>query len=404
MKEVQINERLPLKRAIPLGLQHLFAMFGATVLVPFLTGLSPSVALFSSGVGTIIFLLFTKSKIPAYLGSSFAYIGALTYFVKDSHNLPSAMCGVLTIGLVYMAIYFLLVLFGTKWINKLVPPVVAGSVVAIIGLSLTPTAVSMASTNWIIAIFTLSVAIIVSIYAKGFAKIIPILIAIVAGYILSACMGLVNGKVILVSFSTLFVLPFTFSNIGVYHFSISPVLIFLPIAFVTIVEDLGHMIVLGNITHSDPINDPGFDRVVLGNGVATIVASFFGCPPVTSYGENIGVLAVTKVYSTFNLWIAGFAAILLSMFNPLRVIIMSISSAVMGGVVILLFGMIAAAGLRTLVESKIDFSKMKNLIIVAVIFALGVGISSGSNSLAIASVVGIVLNLILKDKEEIEED
>ena len=394
MKEIQINERLSLQQAIPLGLQHLFAMFGATVLVPFLTGLSPSIALFSSGVGTIIFLLCTKSKIPAYLGSSFAYIGALTYFVKDSHDLPSAMFGVLTIGIVYMMIYLLLKLFGTQWINKLVPPIIAGSVVAIIGLSLTPTAVSMASSNWIVAIFTLTVAILVSVYGKGFSKVIPILIAIIVGYIFSIFMGLVDCGKIVNSFSTLFIIPFT--SVGKYHFNLSAMLIFIPLAFVTVIEDLGHMIVLGNITHSEPIKV--FDRVILGNGLATVVASLFGAPPVTTYGENIGVLAVTKVYSSFNLWIAGICAILLSTFNPLQVLIMSIPTSVMGGVVILLFGMIGTAGLRTLVDSQVDFSKIKNLILVSVIFAIGIGVSN--HGIAWATVSGIFLNLILKDEME----
>lgn len=400
MKEVQINEKLPLKQAIPLGLQHLFAMFGATVLVPFLTGLSPSIALFSSGVGTIIFLLLTKSKIPAYLGSSFAYITALTYFVKDSHNLPSAMFGVLTIGLVYLIIYCLLFLLGTNWINKIVPPIVAGPVVAIIGLSLTPTAVSMASSNWIVAIFTLSVAIIVSVYGKGFAKIIPILIAIVAGYILSSFMGLVDGTKIMASFGTLFILPFT--SVGKYHLDLSAMILFAPLALVTIIEDLGHMLVLGNITHSEPIKK--FDKVILGNGLATIVASFFGGVPVTTYGENIGVLAVTKVYSTFNIWIASILAIILSTFNPLQVLIMSIPTSVMGGVVILLFGMIGTTGLRTLVDNKIDFSKIKNLIVVSVIFSIGIGVTN--HGIAYATILGIILNLVLKDEkeEEIEKE
>jgi len=397
MKEVQINEKLPLKQAIPLGLQHLFAMFGATVLVPFLTGLSPSIALFSSGVGTIIFLLLTKSKIPAYLGSSFAYITALTYFVKDSHNLPSAMFGVLTIGLVYLIIYCLLFLLGTNWINKIVPPIVAGPVVAIIGLSLTPTAVSMASSNWIVAIFTLSVAIIVSVYGKGFAKIIPILIAIVAGYILSSFMGLVDGTKIMASFGTLFILPFT--SVGKYHLDLSAMILFAPLALVTIIEDLGHMLVLGNITHSEPIKK--FDKVILGNGLATIVASFFGGVPVTTYGENIGVLAVTKVYSTFNIWIASILAIILSTFNPLQVLIMSIPTSVMGGVVILLFGMIGTTGLRTLVDNKIDFSKIKNLIVVSVIFSIGIGVTN--HGIAYATILGIILNLVLKDEKEENE-
>ncbi|SPF42658.1 Uracil permease [Candidatus Desulfosporosinus infrequens] len=397
--EVQIHERLPLTQAIPLGLQHVFAMFGSTVLVPFLTGLSPSVALLSSGIGTIIFLLLTKSRIPAYLGSSFAYIAALTTFVKTNHNPSAAMGGALAVGVVYLIIYLLMAAFGTRWIHKIVPPIVAGPVVAIIGLSLTPVAVSMASKNWPIAAFTLAVAALLSVYAKGFLKIIPILVAIIAGYIVASAMGLVDFQPFYASFSHLFVSPVKLgSDFQLPSFDQIAILAMAPLALVTIIEDLGHMIVLGNITHSDPIENPGFHRVLLGNGLATVVASFLGGPPVTTYGENIGVLAVTKVYSTFNIWMAAIIAIILSLFNPLQAAIMSIPTAVMGGVTILLFGMIGTTGLRTLLEAKVDFSETKNLIIASVIFALGIGLPD--HGVAWATIVGIALNLILKGQAE----
>ncbi|HWQ43785.1 MAG TPA: solute carrier family 23 protein [Desulfosporosinus sp.] len=397
--EVQIHEKLPLAQAIPLGLQHVFAMFGATVLVPFLTGLSPSVALLSSGIGTIIFLLLTKSRIPAYLGSSFAYIAALTTFVQTNHNPSAAMGGVLAVGIVYVIIYLLMAAFGTRWIHTIVPPIVAGPVVAIIGLSLTPTAISMASGNWAIAAFTLAVAALLSVYAKGFLKIIPILLAIIAGYIVAAFMGLVDFKPIYSSFSDLFIFPVKLgSDFQLPSFDKLALLAMAPLALVTIIEDLGHMIVLGNITHSDPIENPGFHRVLLGNGLATVVASFLGGPPVTTYGENIGVLAVTKVYSTFNIWIAAIIAIIFSMFNPLKAAIMSIPTPVMGGVTILLFGMIGTTGLRTLIEAKVNLSDTKNLIIASVIFALGIGLPE--HGVAWATIVGITLNLVLKRQPE----
>lgn len=394
MNEIQINEKLPLTRAIPLGIQHLFAMTGSTILVPLLTGLSPATALFCSGIGTIIFLLLTRSKIPAYLGSSFAFIASLTVFIKNQHNLASAMTGVLSVGIAYLIIYVILSLFGTKWINKLIPPVVAGSVVSIIGLSLTPTAISMAGQHWTVAIFTLAVAILVSAYGKGFSKVIPVLIAIVAGYILAGFMGLVDTAKIMASFKTPFILPFT--SFGKFSLNWTAILSFAPLALITLIEDLGHMMILGNITHTDPIQDPGFNKVVLGNGLATGVASLFGGVPLTTYAENLGVLAITKVYSTRNLWIAAISAIILSTFNPLQVLIMSIPSAVMGGVVILLFGMIGAAGLRTMVEAKVDFSSNKNLIIASVIFALGIGVSN--NGIMFATLAGIFLNFLLKDE------
>ena len=397
--EVQIHEKLPLVKAIPLGLQHVFAMFGATVLVPFLTGLSPSVALLSSGIGTIIFLLLTKNRVPAYLGSSFAYIAALTTFVKTNHNPSAAMGGALAVGVVYIIIYLLMAAFGTRWIHKIVPPIVAGPVVAIIGLSLTSTAVGMAAQNWPIAAFTLAVAALLSVYAKGFLKIIPILMAIVAGYILASIMGLVDFKPFYDSFSQLIVIPIKLgTDFQMPSIDQVAILAMAPLALVTIIEDLGHMIVLGNITHSDPIENPGFHRVLLGNGLATVVASFLGGPPVTTYGENIGVLAVTKVFSTFNIWMAAIIAIILSLFNPLQAVIMSIPTAVMGGVTILLFGMIGTTGIRTLIEAKVDFSETKNLIIASVIFALGIGLSN--HGVAWATIVGITLNLVLKSQSE----
>lgn len=400
MKEVQINERLPYSKAIPLGLQHLFAMSGATILVPFLTGLSPATALFCSGLGTIIFLLLTRSRVPAYLGSSFAFIAALTVFVKDQQNLASAMTGVLSVGVAYLLIYLVLRLFGTKWINKIIPPVVAGSVVAIIGLSLTPVAVNMASSNWLVGIFTLAVAIVISIYGKGFPKIIPILLAIIAGYILAWVMGLVDTTKIAASFDTLFIVPF--SSFGKFSLNYVAILAFAPIALVTLIEDLGHMMILGNITRTDILqSDPGFDKVVLGNGLATGVASIFGGVPLTTYAENIGVLAITKVYSSLNLWIAAICAIILSTFNPLQALIIAIPPSVMGGVSILLFGMIGAAGIRTMIEAKVDFSKNKNLIIASVIFAVGIGLSN--HGVMVATLAGIFLNLILKDEEN-EDD
>ncbi len=398
--EVQIHEKLPLTQAIPLGLQHVFAMFGATVLVPFLTGLSPSVALLSSGIGTIIFLLLTKSQVPAYLGSSFAYIGVLTTFVQ-SNNTSGAMGGVIAVGLVYIILYLLMAAFGTRWIHTIVPPIVAGPVVAIIGLSLTPVAVDMSSANWYIASFTLAIAALLSVYAKGFLKIIPILVAIIIGYIVASFMGLVNFQPILDTLKPelFFVFPVALgSDFLLPSWDKLAILAIAPLAMVTVIEDLGHMIVLGNITHSDPIKKPGFHRVLLGNGLATGLAGLIGGPPVTTYGENIGVLAVTKVYSTFNIWIAAILAIIFSMINPLQAAIMSIPTAVMGGVTILLFGMIGAAGLRTLIDAKVDFSETKNLIIASVIFALGIGLPE--HGVAWATVVGIGLNLVLRGHSE----
>ncbi|HWQ75195.1 MAG TPA: solute carrier family 23 protein [Syntrophomonas sp.] len=400
MKEVQINERLPYSKAIPLGVQHLFAMAGSTILVPLLTGLSPAAALFCSGIGTIVFLLVTRSQVPAYLGSSFAFIASLTVFVKDQQDIASAMAGVLSVGIAYLLIYGILRIFGTHWIHKVIPPVVAGSVVAIIGLSLTPVAISMSAQNWVVGVFTLAAAIIISIYGRGFSKVIPILLAIIAGYILAWIMGLVDTAKIAASFQTPFILPF--SHFGSFNLNYVAILAFAPIALVTLIEDLGHMMILSNITHTDIIEKPGFDKVVLGNGLATGIAGVFGGVPLTTYAENIGVLAITKVYSSLNLWIAAICAIILSTFNPLQVLIICIPAPVIGGVSILLFGMIGAAGLRTLIEAKVDFSKNKNLIIASVIFAIGIGLSN--HGVMIATLAGILLNLVLKDEEGEESE
>ncbi|HHY26168.1 MAG TPA: uracil permease [Desulfitobacterium dehalogenans] len=398
IREVQIHERLSLAQTIPLGLQHVFAMFGATVLVPFLTGLSPAIALLSSGIGTIVFLLLTKSQVPAYLGSSFAYIASLTYFVKDQNNLAAAMGGALTIGIIYVLLFALMSYFGSSWVHKIVPPVVAGPVVAIIGLSLTPVAADMSANNWYIAIFTLAVTAFLSIYAKGFLKIIPILTGIVIGYIVAAFAGLVDYSGVTASLNDIIASPVNFDTWQAPALDKAAILMFAPLAFVTIIEDLGHMIVLGNITHSDPIEKPGFNRVLLGNGLATGIASFLGGPPVTTYGENIGVLAVTRVYSTFNIWVAAFIAIILSFVNPLQALIMSIPTAVMGGVSLYLFGMIGVTGLRTLIEARVDFSKNKNLIIASVIFAVGIGVQS--HGVAYATLAGIILNLVLREEKD----
>lgn len=397
MREVQIHEKLPLAQTIPLGLQHVFAMFGATVLVPILTGLSPAVALLSSGIGTIVFLLLTKSMVPAYLGSSFAYILALSYFVKDNDNLATAMGGAITVGVIYVIIFALMSAFGTDWIHKIVPPVVAGPVVAIIGLSLTPVAAGMASEHWYIAIFTLALTAFISIYAKGFFKVIPILIAIIIGYIISAFAGIVDTVAIKESFGTLFASPINRDTWVAPSFDKAAILMFAPLAFVTIIEDLGHMMVLGNITKSDPLKKPGFNRVLLGNGLATGIAGFLGGPPVTTYGENIGVLAVTRVYSVYNIWAAAFIAIFLSFVYPFQVLVMAIPTAVMGGVSLYLFGMIGVTGLRTLIEARVDFSQTKNLIIASVIFAIGIGVSN--HGVAYATIAGIVLNLLLREEK-----
>jgi uracil permease len=423
---VQIDAKLPLGKAFPLALQHVFAMFGATVLVPFLTGLSPAVALFTSGIGTLIFHFFTKGNVPAYLGSSFAFIAPLALYVAENHSLGEAMGGAMIAGLVYLLVYLIIKIFGSDFIHRYVPSVVVGPVVIIIGLALAQTAVQdMASTNWAVAVFTLLATIFFSILGKGLFQVIPILLGIVSGYIFSMVvqyggflpklqeMGLAAPDMQLLDISPIFTAPwlanptaqyatefsgqvFSFASFHfpVPEFTAAALLAIAPIAFVTIIEDLGHIFVIGNVTEKDLIKDPGFDRVLLGNGLATAVAAFFGGPPSTTYGENIGVLAITKVYSSWVIRIAAVIAITLSLVGKLSAVLSSIPTSVMGGICILLFGMIAAAVILTMIEAKSDLSSTRNLIIVAVILILGVG----TGKVGYATLAGILLNLLLPQK------
>lgn len=398
-KRYDIHEKPPVVQALLLALQHVFAMFGATVLVPILTGLDPSVALLTSGIGTLIFHLMTKGMVPAYLGSSFAYIAGIASMVKDNPagpNVPMAMGGAFVVGLVYIVVFLLVRTFGSEIITRYVPSVVVGPVVMIIGLSLAGVALgpNMAGTDWPTAIFTLVATILISVFARGFFKVIPILLGIGAGYAFAIFRGLVD-------FSKIGAGPvLNTPHLVLPEFQLGAILLLAPLALVTIIEDLGHIFVIGNVTERDLIKNPGFDRVLLGNGLATAVAAFFGGPPSTTYGENIGVLAVTRVYSARVIQLAAVVAIFLSFVGPVRDVISSIPAAVMGGVVILLFGMIAAAGIRTMIEARTDLSSTRNLIIVSIILVVGIGYPN--HGVGYATIAGILLNLILPQEKQEE--
>ena len=394
-----IQDIPPINEAVPLSFQHVFAMFGATILVPLLTGLDPAVTLFTSGLGTLIFHLMTKGKVPAYLGSSFAFIAPIIAATK-AYGVRGAFTGMIAAGLVYVAVFILISLTGIDWIEKILPSVVVGPVVMIIGLSLAPTAIQEAQKDLPTALVTAALVIIFSMFGKGFMKVIPILLGTIGGYIFAIFRGLVDFSPVAKA-SWIAIPKFSFL-IG--H---SPVLawgavtLIAPLALVAIIEDLGHVLVIGNIVDKDLIKDPGFHRVMLGNGLATSIAALFGGPPSTTYGENIGVLAMTKVYSSRVIEGAAVIAILLSFIQKIGALIQVIPQAVMGGVTIILFGMIAAAGIRTLVENKVDFSDSRNLIIASVILTLGVGgIKIGSGNFVFegvgpATLAGIILNLVL---------
>ncbi len=400
---------------LALSFQHLFAMFGATILVPFLVELDPAVALISSGLGTIAFLLITKGQVPAYLGSSFAFITPIIV-AKASAGVGAAMVGSFISGLVYGIIALLIKGTGHKWIMKILPPVVVGPVIIVIGLGLAGTAVGMATNDpageysvkyFSVALVTLLITILCSIFLKGFFNLIPVLIGIIGGYLYSLAIGIVNFTgVIEANWLQLpnFIVPFVDYTPSI---TLDIVLLMVPVVVVTISEHIGHQLVLGKVVGRDYIEKPGLHRSLLGDGLATMIASLIGGPPNTTYGENIGVLAITRVYSIFVIAGAAVLAILFGFIGKISALISSIPSPVMGGVSILLFGIIASSGLRMMIDSKLDLGNKRNLIIASVILVIGIGeatLKIGNfdlHGMALAALIGIVLNLVLPaDKNE----
>ncbi|HZH58091.1 MAG TPA: solute carrier family 23 protein [Metabacillus sp.] len=398
-----------------LSFQHLFAMFGATILVPFLVELDPAVALISSGLGTIAFLLITKGQVPAYLGSSFAFITPIIV-AKSSAGVGAAMVGSFLAGLVYGIIALLIRGTGHKWIMKILPPVVVGPVIIVIGLGLASTAVGMATNDpageyslkyFSVALVTLLITILCSIFLKGFFNLIPVLIGIAGGYIYSLVIGIIDfTSVIEAKWLQLpnFVFPFVDYTPSI---TLDIVLLMVPVVVVTISEHIGHQLVLGKVVGRDYIEKPGLHRSILGDGVATMIAALIGGPPNTTYGENIGVLAITRVYSVFVIAGAAVLAIIFGFVGKISALISSIPNPVMGGVSILLFGIIASSGLRMMIDSKLDLGNKRNLIIASVILVIGIGeatLKIGNfdlHGMALAAIIGIVLNLVLPyDKDE----
>ncbi|MCJ7841506.1 uracil permease [Lederbergia sp. NSJ-179] len=413
-REIQVDERLPILQSLPLSFQHLFAMFGSTVLVPLLFEVNPAIILLMNGIGTLLYIFITKGKIPAYLGSSFAFISPVTFVLGKYSGLDGyahALGGFLLVGIVLVLVGIIVKFIGTSWIDVIFPPAAMGAIVAVIGLELVPTAADMAGLlkpagagdAWApdpkiitVSLLTLGLTIIYWVTLRGFLKIIPILLGIVSGYIIAAFSGIVDFS--LVKEAKWFALPTVYSM----KINWADMLIILPAALVLLPEHIGHLLVTGNIVKKDLIKDPGLDRSFLGNGISTIISSFFGATPNTTYGENIGVLAITKVYST---WIIGGAAVLaviLSFCGKLAALIMSIPTPVMGGISLLLFGIIAVSGLRMLVESKVDYNISQNLILTCVVLAIGISgaaIKIGTVQLAgmgLATIVAVILSLFFK--------
>lgn len=400
----------------------MFAMFGSTILVPQLVGLSPAIALLTSGIATIVFILITQFKVPAYLGSSFAFIYPIKV-ATEAGGIGSAMIGAFFVSAVYALVALIIWTTGYKWLMKLLPPIVVGPVIIVIGLALSGTAVDMAMNipvgdgseysllHFSAALVTLLTAIICNIYFKNVLSLMPILIGIVVGYLYSAMIGLVDYAAV-VDAKWLAVPDFLVPGVD-YAFIVTPTLLFVmvPIAIVTISEHIGHQLVLGKVVDRNYIKDPGLHRSLLGDGIGTFISSLVGGPPKTTYGENIGVLAITRVYSIYVIFGAAVFAILFSFMGKVMAVIDTIPTAVLGGISILLFGIIASSGLRMLVDNKIDFGDKRNLVIASVILVIGIGGAKiefsetfSIGGMALAAIVGVLLNLVLPGRNIKEID
>nr|WP_145406689.1 uracil permease [Paenibacillus xylanexedens] len=413
-REIQVDQKMAFGPGSLLSLQHLFAMFGSTVLVPNLFGVDPSMILLMNGIGTLLYILMCKGKIPAYLGSSFAFIAPVMAVLKGhpENGYSMALGAFIVTGIVFCIVALIIKYAGTGWINVVFPPAVMGAIVALIGLELVPVAAQMAglinsdpvnNPGWvpqakpiILSMVTLGITVIGAVTFRGFPKIIHILIGIVVGYILGYSMGLVNSDKI--SDANFISLP----TITTPAFDWSVILTILPVALVVIVEHIGHLLVTSSIVGKDLSKDPGLHRSLLGNGVSTILSGFVGSTPNTTYGENIGVMALTRVYSIYVIGGAAVIAILLSFSGTFSALVANIPVPVMGGVSLLLFGVIAASGLRILVEQKVDFAKPTNLILTTLVLVIGLSGTEISfygvhlKGMALATIAGMLLSLLFK--------
>ena len=414
-----IEEMPPLGKSIVLALQHLFAMFGATILVPILVNtaagsevLTVPVALVASGIGTLIYILCTKGKSPVYLGSSFAFIVPVAAAYTKA-GIGGAMTGIMAVGLLYVVVAIIIKLVGKDWLEKLLPPIVIGPMIMIIGLGLAPSAISQigladaASFDWknlVVALVAFLTTAFVMTKAKGFFKIIPFLIGIISGYIVACCLGIVDFKpVVDAKFFELpkFVLPFKD-----YSLNFNALVTILPVALVTLCEHIGDHTSLSNIIGRDLIKNPGLDRTLLGDGIATFVAGLIGGPANTTYGENTSVVGMTKVASVKVIGLAAIIAIIIGFLGKFTALISTIPGAVLGGVSLLLYGFIAVNGLKVLIKNQIDFENSKNIVVASSMLVIGLGgaaisIVSGNLSITIsgmslASIIGIILNLIIR--------
>ncbi len=393
----------PVRKTV-VGVQFLFVAFGATVLMPLLVGLDPATALFSAGIGTLIFHLVTRGKVPIFLGSSFAFIAPILLASKQ-WGLEGTLSGFAGVALVYFIASALIKWRGTDFLSRLFPPVVVGPVIILIGLSLSGTAVDMSKSNWLLAIISLVVSITILTYARGMFRLIPVVGGIAVGYIVAIAMGLVDFKGIIDA--PWFALPQNIAHPILPAFDWQPFVCLMPIALATLIEHVGDVYVVSNVAGKDFVKDPGLHRTMLGDGLACLAAAFMGGPPVTTYSEVTGAMQITKITSPAVIRITAVAAIAFSVFGKLNAFLQSIPQAVLGGIMLMLFGTIATVGIQNLVRNKVDFSKTRNIIIASIMLTTGVGgaeLTAGTFSLSgigLAAIVGIILNLALpKSKDD----
>ncbi|NLS44947.1 MAG: uracil-xanthine permease [Firmicutes bacterium] len=400
MGPIRHGDDLPTHQMLLLGLQHAFTMFGATVLVPLLTGFNISVALFTAGIGTLWFHFVTKGRVPVFLGSSFAFIAPVA-FVVTSKGIPAAQGGIIVAGLIYVVFGILIHFLGPEFMKRILPPVVTGPVIMVIGLNLAPTAIQSASQNWPIALVVLVTVAIVNLYVKGFFRLLPVISGIIIGYIICLLTGNVDTAPIVQA-----------AWIGIPEFSLpvfdaAAIGIIAPAAIATMVEHVGDILAVGATVEDDFVKDPGLTRTLLGDGIATSIAALIGGPANTTYSENTGVLALTRVWKPQVMRVAAVIAILLAFVAKLGAAIQTIPDPVIGGISIVLFGLIAAVGVRTMVENHVDLKDSRNLFIASVILVVGIGgamITLWGNAqlggMGLAAILGIILNQILPQSKE----
>ena len=392
----------PFKRTV-VGVQFLFVAFGATVLVPLLVGLDPATALFTAGIGTFIFHLTTKGKVPIFLGSSFAFIAPIQK-ASEQWGMPGTLAGIIGVSLVYFVMSALIKWQGRKLLDRLFPPVVIGPVIILIGLSLSSSAVDMAKSNWLLAGISLSVTILVLTLSKGLIKLVPVVCGIVVGYIVAVCAGDVDFAK--VAAAPWFALPPALADFHLPQFAWEPFIFMIPVAIAPVIEHIGDVYVVGAVAQKDFVKDPGLHRTMLGDGLACLAASFFGGPPVTTYSEVTGAMSITKITQPQVIRISAATAIVFSVIGKLSALLQSIPSAVLGGIMLLLFGTIASVGIQNLIQHKVNLNHTRNTIIISVTLTIGIGgaiLTYGNfamSGIGLSAIVGVFLNLVLPHPKE----